>query len=118
MCHESCVPGSIYKIKLCIAMIEMCECGIKSDLASYGIFFVVGNCGAFIDLSPARCGSGDVEKRADKLRLPCVAMSNDREISDGFSRIDFHTCDSFQACEFWRRIPIRVIKTWRFGGRP
>src|SRR6185369_15236330 len=58
------------------------------------------NGGPFIYLSPARCGSGDVEKRADELRLPCVAVSNDREISDRFGRIDFHMFDSFQACGF------------------
>ena len=104
VCDERSVSGSIYKIDLCFAMFEMCECGIECDLASDGIFFVVGNCGAFIYLSPAWCCSGDVEKRADKLRLPCVAMSNDSEISDGFGRIDFHMFDSFQACEFWRRI--------------
>jgi hypothetical protein len=27
-------------------------------------------------------------------------MSNDREISDRFGRIDFHKFDSFQACGF------------------
>src|ERR1044072_9503226 len=104
MGHESSVSGRIYEIKFCIAMIEMCECGIQCDFTGDGIFFVVGNSGAFIYLSPAWCGSGDVEKRADKLRLPCVAMSNDSEISDGFGRIDFHTFDSFQACEFLRRV--------------
>src|SRR5205085_9335861 len=104
MCDECSVSGSIYKVDLCIAVFEMCECGIECDLASDGIFFVIGNCGAFIYLSPARCGSGDVEKRADELRLPCVAMSNDSKISDSFGRIDFHMFDSFQACEIWRRI--------------
>src|ERR1043166_5833361 len=78
----------------------MCEGGIECDFADDGIFFVVGDSRAFIYLSPARCGSGDVEKRADELRLPCVAMSNDREISDRFGRIDFHMFDSFQACGF------------------
>src|SRR5205085_2005150 len=104
MRDECSVSGSVYKVDLCIAMFEMCECGIECDLASDGIFFVIGNCGAFIYLSPAWCGSGDVEKRADKLRLPCVAVSNDSEISDGFGRIHFHMFDSFQACEIWRRI--------------
>src|SRR5215203_3824125 len=100
MCDEGCVARSVYKIKLCIAMFEMCECSIQRDFAGDGIFFVIGNGRPFIYLSPARCGSGDVEKRADELRLPCVAMSNDREVSDRFSRIDFHMCDSFQACDF------------------
>jgi hypothetical protein len=75
----------------------MSECGIECDFASDGIFFIVSDGSAFIYLSPARCGSGDVEKRTDKLRLPCVAMSNDSEISDRFGRIDFHTFESFQA---------------------
>src|SRR6185503_7257713 len=109
MGHESGVSGRIYKIKFGIAMIEMCECGIECNFASDGIFFVVGNGGSFIYLSPARCGSGDVEKRADKLRLPCVAMSNDSEISDGFGRIDFHTFESFQTCEFLRRVDLGPV---------
>src|SRR5215213_7459134 len=104
MGYESGVSRRIYKIKLGIAMIEMCECGIECNFTGDGIFFVVGNGCSFIYLSPARCGSGDVEKRTDKLRLPCVAMSNDSEISDGLGRIDFHTFESFQACEFLRRV--------------
>src|SRR6185369_10574653 len=28
VCNEGCVSGTVYKIKLCIAMFEMCECGI------------------------------------------------------------------------------------------
>src|SRR5215207_8556632 len=100
MCDEGCVARSVYKIKLCIAMFEMCECSIQRDFAGDGIFFVIGNGRPFIYLSPARCGSGDVEKRADELRLPCVAMSNDREVSDRFGRIGFHMFDSFQACGF------------------
>jgi hypothetical protein len=26
------------------------------------------------------------------LRLPCVAMSNDRKVANGFNGIDFHKC--------------------------
>ncbi len=58
------VAGGINEIKFCIAVLEMCESGIECDLAGDGIFFVIGDCGAFVDLSPAWCGSGDVEKRA------------------------------------------------------
>jgi hypothetical protein len=31
-------------------------------------------------------------------------VSNDREISDGFGRIDFHMFDSFQACDFFAKV--------------
>ncbi len=71
-------------------MFEMGECGIERDFAGDGIFFVIGDGRAFIDLAPAGRGAGDVEKRTNQLRLPCVAVSNDRKVANGFGRIDFH----------------------------
>src|SRR2546429_9958542 len=53
---------------------------------------MVGNGRALIDLAPAGRGACDVEKRTNQLRLPCVAMSNDRKVANGFGGIDFHKC--------------------------
>ena len=75
----------------------MSECDIESNFASDGVFFVIGNGCAFINFPPAWRGSGDVEKRTYKLRLPCVAVSDDRKVADGFRSIGFHSGDSSQA---------------------
>src|SRR5437588_11006806 len=54
---------------------------------------MVGNGRALIDLAPAGRGACDVEKRTNQLRLPCVAMSNDRKVANGFGGVDFHKCE-------------------------
>src|SRR2546425_769352 len=51
---------------------------------------MVGNGRALIDLAPAGRGASDVEKRTNQLRLPCVAMSNDRKVANCFGGVDFH----------------------------
>src|SRR5213080_1476194 len=53
---------------------------------------MVGNGRALIDLAPAGRGASDEEKRTNQLRLPCVAMSNDRKVANGFGGINFHKC--------------------------
>src|SRR5258705_13785434 len=68
----------------------MGECNIEGDLAGDGIFVVIGNGGSFLDLSPAWRGYGDVEKRTDQLRLPYVAVSDDRKVANGLRVIGFH----------------------------
>src|SRR6266480_5704488 len=78
----------------------MSDCGIESDLAGYGIFFVIGNGGAFFDFTPAWCGSSDVEKRTDQLRLPYVAMSDDCKIANRFRSVGFHKDKSFPIANF------------------
>src|SRR6266699_3549161 len=78
----------------------MSDCSIESDLAGNGVFFVIGNGGAFFDFTPAWCGAGDVEKRTDQLRLPYVAMSDDRKIANRFRSIGFHKDKSFQRANF------------------
>jgi hypothetical protein len=65
---------------------------------------VVGYGGALLDLTPARRGSGDVEKRTDQLRLPCVAVSNDRKVANGFGGVDFHKSERvLSEIRFWRQ---------------
>src|SRR5882724_969768 len=91
----------------------MRQCSIKSDFSSYGIFIMVCNSGALIDFTPTRCCSGDVEKGTDQLRLPCVAMSNDSEVADRFSRIDFHNLDSFQTSEFGEGYASALLQRFR-----
>src|SRR5947207_12850934 len=73
-------------------MFQVNECGVEGNLAGDGIFVVIGNGRALIDLAPAGRGACDVEKRTNQLRLPCVAMSNDRKVANGFGGVDFHKC--------------------------
>ena len=71
-------------------MFEVSERGIERDLASDGIFVVIGRGRALIDFAPAGRGACDVEKRTNQLRLPCVAVSNDRKVANCFGGVGFH----------------------------
>jgi hypothetical protein len=82
MGHEGRITGRVYEIDFRIAMLEVGKRCIQGNLAGDGIFVVVGDRGSFIDFAPAGCGAGDVEKRAYQLRLPCVAVSNDRKVAN------------------------------------
>ncbi len=67
------------------------------------LFVVVSNGRALVDLAPAGRGACDVEKRTNQLRLPCVAMSNDRKVANGFGGVDFHRAKlSFQRSSCFR----------------
>src|SRR5206468_2438272 len=44
----------------------------------------------FINFTPTWCCAGDVEKRTDQLRLPCVAMSNDGKITNKLCSVGLH----------------------------
>lgn len=55
------IAWRVNKIYFDIPMFQMSDCGIESDLASDGIFFVIRNGSSFFNLTPARRGSGDVE---------------------------------------------------------
>src|SRR5438552_9232954 len=69
---------------------------------------MVGNGRALIDLAPAGRGACDVEKRTNQLRLPCVAMSNDRKVANGFGGVDFHKSERvLSEIEFWRQSSLR-----------
>ena len=73
----------------------MSERRSEGNLAGNGIFFVIGNGGAFVNFSPAWCGSGDVEKRTKQLRLPGVAVSDDRKVANKFRGVGFHKNNPF-----------------------
>src|ERR1051325_5577543 len=88
--HECGVSWRINKINFGIAMFQMSDCGIESNFAGDRIFFVVSNSGSFFNLAPARRGSSDVEKRTDQLRLPYVAVSDDRKVANKLRGIGFH----------------------------
>src|SRR5437588_3419616 len=69
---------------------------------------MVGNGRALIDLAPAGRGACDVEKRTNQLRLPCVAMSNDRKVANGFGGVDFHKRERvLSEIEFRRQSSLR-----------
>ena len=55
---------------------------------------MVGDGRALVDLAPAGRGACDVEKGTNQLRLPCVAVSNDRKVANGFGGVDFHMSES------------------------
>ena len=94
----------------------MSECGIECDLAGDGVFFVIGNGGAFIYFSPTWRGSGDEEKRTYELRLPCVAMSNDRKVADLLRSIGFHKGNSFlSGMILAKETHALSIKAWKIG---
>src|SRR6266550_6370776 len=71
-------------------MLQVSECSIECNFAGNGIFFMIGNGSSFINFSPARRGSGDVQKRTNQLRLPYVAVSDDRKVANGLRVIGFH----------------------------
>ena len=68
----------------------MSERSIECDFAGNGIFVVISNGRALIDLAPAGRGACDVEKGTNQLRLPCVAVSNDRKVANRFDGVNFH----------------------------
>src|SRR5437764_12588330 len=69
---------------------------------------MVSNGRALIDLAPAGRGACDVEKRTNQLRLPCIAMSNDRKVANGFGGVDFHKRERvLSEIEFRRRSSLR-----------
>src|SRR5688572_16636432 len=86
----------------------MGEIVIKRDFAGDGIFFVVGDGRAFIDLSPARRSSGYVCERRGELGFTRVAVSNDSQIPELLSSESFHgrqdllKTDGFQPASHFR----------------
>ena len=90
MRNERRISGRVDQIDFGVFVFEVGERGVERDFAGDGIFVMVGDGGAFIDFAPARRGACDEEKRTNQLRLPGVAMSNDRKVANGFSSVGFH----------------------------
>ena len=84
------VTRCIDQIYLCIFVFEVGEIVVERDLSFYRIFFVIGDCRTFVDLSPAWRCSGDVEQGTDELGFTRVAVSNYSQISDVLSCKCFH----------------------------
>jgi len=91
MRYKGGVTRRIYEIDFRIVVIEVGQRCVQRDLAGNGIFVVIGNSGSFINFSPAGRGAGDLEKGTDQLRLPRVAVSNDRKVANRLGCICFHS---------------------------
>src|SRR5881392_1820539 len=55
---------------------------------------MVSDSRALVDFAPTGRGACDVEKRTNQLRLPCVAVSNDRKVANCFGGVDFHKSET------------------------
>src|SRR5258706_10834458 len=90
MRNERSVSRRVDEIDLGIFVFGVGQAEVESDFAGDGIFFVIRRGRAFVDLAPAGRGACDVEKGTNQLRLPCVAVSNDRKVANCFGSVDFH----------------------------
>ena len=71
------VARRVNQVDLGLFVFEMGERRVERHLAFNSIFVVIGRGRAFVNLAPARRGSGDVQKGTDKLCFARVAVPDD-----------------------------------------